>query len=151
MARRRSQRTRPDSDGLRPGSATSGTAGSVLANGSMSFNQSGEGAIRRDLIEGELVDFIIALPGQVFYSTQIPACLWSLARDRKTESPHNVKAAARLGRLHDRCGEILFIDTRKLGRMASRAHREFSDGDIDRIAGTCHTWRIANDPFLVLV
>ena len=107
----------------------SGTAGFVLANGSMSSNQTGEGDIRKSLIEADLVDCMIALLGQLFYSTQIPACLWFLARDRKG------------GRFRDRRGEMLFIDTRKLGRMVDRTHRELTDGDIARIAETFHAWR----------
>ena len=83
--------------------APSGIAGFVLANGSMSSNQSGEGEIRRAIIEADLVDCMVALPGQLFYSTQIPACLWFLARDRKN------------GRFRDRRGETLFIDARKMG------------------------------------
>ena len=103
--------------------APGGAAGFVLANGSMSSGQSGEGEIRKSLIEADLVDCMVALPGQLFYSTQIPACLWFLARDRK------------------RGGEILFIDARKLGRMVDRTHRELTDDDIARIAGTYHIWR----------
>lgn len=109
--------------------APAGVAGFVLANGSMSSNQSGEGEIRRNLIEADLVDCMVALPGQLFYSTQIPACLWFLARDRKN------------GRFRNRCGEILFIDARKLGRMVDRTHRELTDEDIARIAATYHSWR----------
>ena len=100
-----------------------GAAGFVLANGSMSSGQSGEGEIRKNLLEADLVDCMVALPGQLFYSTQIPACLWFLARDRK------------------RGGEILFIDARKLGRMVDRTHRELTNDDIARIAGTYHIWR----------
>ncbi len=103
--------------------APEGVAGFVLANGSMSSSQSGEGGIRKNLIEAELVDCMIALPGQLFYSTQIPACLWFLARRRK------------------RHGEILFIDARKLGRMVDRTHRELTDEDIVRIADTYHAWQ----------
>ncbi len=109
--------------------APNGVAGFVLANGSMSSNQSGEGSIRKSLIEADLVDCMVALPGQLFYSTQIPACLWFLSRDRKG------------GKLRDRCGEVLFIDTRKLGRMVDRTHRELTDEDIARIAETYHAWR----------
>ena len=105
----------------------------MLANGSMSSNQSGEGQIRKSLIEADLVDCMVALPGQLFYSTQIPACLWFLARDRKG------------GKLRDRRGEILFIDARKLGRMVDRTHRELTDGDITRIAETYHAWRGGED------
>jgi type I restriction enzyme M protein len=106
-----------------------GTAGFVLANGSMSSNQSGEGEIRKAIIEADLVDCMIALPGQLFYSTQIPVCLWFLARDKRN------------GRLRDRKGETLFIDARKLGRMIDRVHRELTEEDIARIAGTYHAWR----------
>ena len=106
-----------------------GAAGFVLANGSMSSAQSGEGEIRKNLIEANLVDCMVALPGQLFYSTQIPACLWFLARDRRD------------GRFRDRRGEVLFIDARTLGRMVDRTHRELTDEDIARIAGTYHAWR----------
>ncbi|GAB4175624.1 MAG: class I SAM-dependent DNA methyltransferase [Wenzhouxiangellaceae bacterium] len=110
--------------------APAGVAGFVLANGSMSSNQSGEGEIRKNLIEADLVDCMVALPGQLFYSTQIPACLWFLARDRKN------------GKFRDRRGEILFIDARKLGRMVDRTHRELTDEDIQKIADTYHAWRL---------
>jgi len=106
-----------------------GTAGVVLANGSMSSTQSGEGEIRKRMIEGDVVDCMIALPGQLFYSTQIPACLWFLARNKKN------------GRFRDRTGEVLFIDARKLGYMVDRTRREFSDIDIDSIASVYHCWR----------
>ena len=106
-----------------------GTAGFVLANGSMSSNQSGEGGIRKSLIEADLVDCMVAMPGQLFYSTQIPVCLWFLARDR------------RAGRYRDRRGEILFIDARKLGSMVDRTHRELTDEDIARISDMYHAWR----------
>lgn len=107
----------------------SGTAGVVLANGSMSSQQSGEGEIRKAMIEGDVVDCMIALPGQLFYSTQIPACLWFLAKDRSN------------GRFRDRRGEILFIDARKLGHMVDRTRRELSDEDIEKVAETYHRWR----------
>ncbi len=113
--------------------APAGVAGYVLANGSMSSNQSGEGEIRKSLIEADLVDCMIALPGQLFYSTPIPACLWFLARDRKD------------GKFRDRRGHLLFIDARKLGRMVDRTHRELTDEDIARIAGTYHAWRGEKD------
>jgi type I restriction enzyme M protein len=109
--------------------APAGVAGFVLANGSMSSNQSGEGEIRKSLIEADLVDCMVALPGQLFYSTQIPACLWFLARDRKN------------GRFRDRRGHVLFIDARKLGPLVDRTHRELTAEDIARIAGTYHAWR----------
>ncbi len=109
--------------------APAGVAGFVLANGSMSSGQSGEGEIRKNLVEANLVDCMVALPGQLFYSTQIPACLWFLARDRKN------------GKFRDRRGEVLFIDARKLGRMVDRTHRELTDEEIARIASTYHAWR----------
>jgi type I restriction enzyme M protein len=111
-----------------------GTAGVVLANGSMSSQQSGEGEIRKAMIEGEVVDCMIALPGQLFYSTQIPACLWFLAKDKSNGIARDVT-------LRDRRGEILFIDARKLGHMVDRTRREFSDEDIAKIADTYHRWR----------
>ncbi len=113
--------------------APTGTAGFVLANGSMSSQQSGEGEIRKQLVEGDLVDCMVAMPGQLFYSTQIPACLWFLARDRKN------------GKLRDRRGEVLFIDARKLGKMVDRTHRELTDEDIERIGRTYHSWRGEKD------
>ncbi|RKH74053.1 SAM-dependent DNA methyltransferase [Corallococcus interemptor] len=106
-----------------------GIAGFVLANGSMSSNQSGEGDIRRTLIEADLVDCMVALPGQLFYSTQIPVCLWFLARDKRN------------GRFRERRGETLFIDARKLGRMIDRTHRELTGEDIALVADTYHAWR----------
>ena len=106
-----------------------GVAGFVLANGSMSSNQSGEGEIRMKLIEGGLVDCMVALPSQLFYSTQIPACLWFLARNR-TGGDHRA-----------RTGEVLFIDARKMGRMVDRTHRELTGDDIAHIADTYHAWR----------
>ena len=106
-----------------------GTAGFVLANGSMSSNQSGEGEIRKKIIEADLVDCMVALPGQLFYSTQIPVCLWFLARDRRN------------GSFRDRRAEILFIDARKMGSMVDRTHRELTEEDIQKIAGTYHAWR----------
>ena len=110
--------------------APNGTAGVVLANGSMSSAQSGEGDIRRAMVERDVVDCMIALPGQLFYSTQIPACLWFLARNK---NPGNG--------WRDRRGEILFIDVRKLGHMVDRTRREFADEDIARIAATYQAWR----------
>jgi type I restriction enzyme M protein len=106
-----------------------GLAGFVLANGSMSSNQSGEGEIRSAMIEADLVDCMVALPGQLFYSTQIPVCLWFLARTKRN------------GRFHDRRGETLFIDARKLGTMVDRVHRELTENDVAKIAGAYHSWR----------
>jgi len=115
--------------------APRGTAGFVLANGSMSSQQSGEGKIRAAIIEADLVDCMVALPGQLFYSTQIPACLWFLARDKN----NGVSSDGRP--LRDRRGEILFIDTRQMGVMRDRTHRELTDEEIARIAATYHAWR----------
>jgi len=109
--------------------APTGLAGFVLANGSMSSNQSGEGEIRKAIIEADLVDCMVALPGQLFYSTQIPVCLWFLARNKTN------------GRFRDRRGEMLFIDARKMGSLVDRVHRELTDEDIAKISGTYHGWR----------
>ena len=114
--------------------APNGTAGVVLANGSMSTATSGEGDIRRALVEADAVDCMIALPGQLFYSTQIPACLWFLARHKNSGN----------GR-RKRSGEVLFIDARKLGHMVDRTRKEFSDEDIAKISGTYHAWRGEED------
>ena len=110
--------------------APKGAAGVVLANGSMSSAQSGEGDIRRAMVEGDVVDCMIALPGQLFYSTQIPACLWFLVRNKNPG-----------GGRRDRRGEILFIDARKLGHMVDRTRKEFFDEDIARLVDTYHAWR----------
>lgn len=115
--------------------APNGIAGFVLANGSMSSNQSGEGEIRKAILEADLVDCLVAFPGQLFYSTQIPVCLWFLARNRKNGQGLNGKP------LRDRSGEILFIDARKLGFMVDRVHRELTDDEIQRIASTYHGWQ----------
>lgn len=109
--------------------APTGLAGFVLANGSMSSNQSGEGEIRKAIIEADLVDCMVALPGQLFYSTQIPVCLWFLTRNKSN------------GRFRKRTGETLFIDARKLGTMIDRVHRELTEDDIRKIADTYHAWR----------
>jgi type I restriction enzyme M protein len=109
--------------------APGGVAGFVLANGSMSSNQSGEGDIRKAIIEADLVDCMVALPSQLFYGTQIPACLWFLSRNKAN------------GRFRDRRRETLFIDGRKLGVMMDRTHRELTPEEIARIAATYHVWR----------
>lgn len=113
--------------------APGGTAGVVLANGSMSSQQSGEGDIRRALVEADLVDCMVALPTQLFYSTGIPVCLWFLAKDRQNR------------RFRDRRGEVLFIDARNLGEMATRVHRVLTADDIAKIADTYHAWREETD------
>jgi len=114
--------------------APSGYAGFVLANGSMSSNQSGEGEIRRAMIEADLVDCMVAMPGQLFYSTQIPVCLWFLAKSKGSDSKRGFR---------DRRGHTLFIDARKMGTLIDRVHRELTDADLDRISSTYHTWRTA--------
>jgi len=110
--------------------APNGTAGVVLANGSMSSSQSGEGDIRKSMIEADAVDCMVALPGQLFYSTQIPACLWFLARNKNPG----------MG-LRDRRGQILFIDARKLGELVDRTRRELTEDEIQKIADIYHAWR----------
>jgi type I restriction enzyme M protein len=109
--------------------APGGIAGFVLANGSMSSNQSGEGDIRKNLIEADLVDCMIALPGQLFYGSPIPVCLWFIARSKKN------------GKFAERRRNTLFIDARKLGALIDRVHRDLTDEEILRIAGTYHAWR----------
>ncbi|MFI2131883.1 type I restriction-modification system subunit M [Lysinibacillus fusiformis] len=109
--------------------APAGTAGFVLANGSMSSNTNNEGEIRKNLIEADLVECIVTLPGQLFYSTQIPVCIWFMSKDK-----------AKTGK-RDRKNETLFIDARKLGFMADRTHKEFADEDIQKITYAFHTWR----------
>lgn len=118
--------------------APHGFAGVVLANGSMSSQQSGEGEIRKAMIEAGAVDCMVALPGQLFYSTQIPACLWILAKDRSNGLVKNSK-------LRDRRGEILFIDARNMGVLVDRTRRELSDDEISKIAATYHAWRGEKD------
>lgn len=107
----------------------SGIAGFVLANGSMSSNQSGEGEIRQSIVDADLVDCMIALPGQLFYSTQIPVCLWFVTRSKKN------------GKFRDRRRETLFVDARKFGMLVDRTHRELTEDEIARLAKTYHAWR----------
>jgi type I restriction enzyme M protein len=109
--------------------ATNGVAGFVLANGSMSSNQSGEGDIRKAIIEADLVDCMIALPGQLFYTTPIPVCLWFLTRNKSN------------GKFRDRRHQTLFLDARKMGFLIDRTHRELSEDEITRLARTYHAWR----------
>lgn len=113
-----------------------GTAGIVLANGSMTTNSGNEGEIRKRLIQEGLVDCMVALPTQLFYNTQIPACLWFLARNRKNH------------KFRDRSNEILFIDARNTGAMISRKNRMLNDQDIEKIAGTYHNWRNPNGNYV---
>ena len=109
--------------------APNGIAGFVLANGSMSTNTATEGEIRKNIIAADLVDCMVALPGQLFYSTSIPVCLWFIARNK--EDHHFRK----------RTGETLFIDARRLGKMIDRVHRELTHSEMTRIAETYHAWR----------
>ncbi len=109
-----------------------GTAGFVLANGSMSSNTSGEGEIRQKLIEDDRIECMIALPGQLFYTTQIPVCLWFISKNKGANAKQGYRA---------RTGETLFIDARELGTMVSRTNKELTAADIARIADTFHAWR----------
>ena len=106
-----------------------GVAGFVLANGSMSSNTSNEGEIRKNMVEADIVDCMVALPSQLFYNTMIPACLWFVTRDKKD---HHFK---------DRRGEILFIDARNMGEMIDRRHKSLTEEDIAKISKTYHAWR----------
>ena len=110
-----------------------GVAGFVMANGAMSTNTTSEGEIRKNIIEADLVDCMIALPGQLFYTTQIPVCLWFVARNKKN------------GKFRNRRGHTLFIDARKLGILVDRTHKDFSDEELDKIAATYHAWRGERD------
>ena len=95
----------------------------------MSSSQSGEDDIRQALVQADLVDCMVALPGQLFYSTQIPVCLWFISRDKQNN------------RFEDRRGKVLFVDARRFGTMTDRVHRELSDVEIATIAGAYHAWR----------
>jgi type I restriction enzyme M protein len=99
------------------------------SSGNLQGDISGEGQIRENIIEADLVDCMVALPGKLFDSTQIPACVWFLARDKRN------------GRFRDRRGQVLFIDARRMGRMVDRVHRELTNEDIRKIANTYHAWR----------
>jgi len=126
-----------------------GVAGFVLANGSMSTNTKGEGAIRQKMVENDLVDCMIALPGQLFYTTQIPVCLWFIAKDKsggQSPSPRQPSPQTPLPQgeglqYRDRRGEVLFIDARKIGNMISRTQKELTAEDISKIADTYHSWK----------
>jgi type I restriction enzyme M protein len=108
--------------------APHGVVATVLANGSLSSNTSGEGEIRKTLIESDLVECIVALPKQLFYNTGIPACIWFLRRERK-----------------ERNGETLFIDASEMGHLEDRVHRIFTDEDVQKIVNTYHSWRKGGD------
>ena len=109
-----------------------GMAGFVLANGSMSSNQAGEGDLRKALIDADLVDCMVALPGQLFYSTQIPVCLWFLTKSKAENSKRGFR---------ERHKQTLFIDARKMGTLIDRVHRELTDADLAKITSIYHGWR----------
>lgn len=111
-----------------------GTVGTVLANGSLTSQQNGEGEIRKAMVEADVVECIVALPSQLFYGTQIPVCLWFLSRTKGAISRHGRTTRVR-------SGETLFIDARQLGMMTTRTLREFTVEDVLRIADTYHSWR----------
>ncbi|OQK16059.1 restriction endonuclease subunit M [Methyloprofundus sedimenti] len=115
--------------------APNGSLGLLLANGSMSSNTSGEGDIRKALIDNDLVECMVALPGQLFTNTQIPACIWFLTKNKKA------RTAASGRQLRDRCGDILFIDARKLGYMKDRVLRDFTPDDLNKVTETFHNWQ----------
>jgi type I restriction enzyme M protein len=116
--------------------APHGTAGFVLANGSLTSNTSGEGDIRKAIIEADMLDCIVALPGQLFYTTPIPVCLWFLTRNKGADKERGFRA---------RHGETLFVDARKMGVLTDRTHRELAEDDIAEIANTYHAWRGEKD------
>lgn len=120
----------------------SGSAGFVMANGSLSSNTSGEGEIRQKLVENDLVDCIITLPGQLFYTTPIPVCLWFLTKNKKADKEHGFR---------NRAGETLFIDARNKGEMIDRVHRELTEDEIGEIAGVYHSWRSTEERHSELV
>ena len=109
--------------------APTGIAGFVLANGSMSSNTSGEGEIRKKIVEADLVDCMVALPGQLFYNTMIPACLWFLTKDKKDHGKRK------------RTNEVLFIDARNMGTMIDRRHKDLTPEDVKKITKAYHSWR----------
>jgi type I restriction enzyme M protein len=115
--------------------APTGSMALLLANGSMSSNTNNEGEIRRRLVEEDLVECMLALPGQLFTNTQIPACIWFLTKDKSN-------GIVRSQKKRDRRGEILFIDARNLGYMKDRVLRDFTEQDIARITDTFHAWQM---------
>lgn len=106
----------------------------LLANGSMSSNTNNEGDIRENLVKADLVECMVALPGQLFTNTQIPACIWFLTKTKE-------KRGRGGNAFRNREGEVLFIDARKLGYMVDRVLRAFTDEDTEKIVGTFHTWK----------
>jgi len=120
--------------------APKGSMALLLANGSMSSNTKGEGEIRETIVKADLVECMVALPGQLFTNTQIPACIWFLT---KTKQKRGRGAAA----FRDRPGEVLFIDARKLGYMVDRVLRAFTDEDTAQIVSTFHAWKRDRDAY----
>ena len=112
-----------------------GVMATVLSNGSLSSNQSGEGEIRKNLVDADLVDCIVSLPKQLFYNTGIPACLWFISRKRLGNGDRK------------RTGEILFIDASQLGHLVDSTHREFTEEVLQKIANTYHEWRSKNSKY----
>ncbi|MEZ0153380.1 MAG: type I restriction-modification system subunit M [Candidatus Reddybacter sp.] len=119
--------------------APNGSLGLLLANGSMSSNTKGEGDIRKSLIENDLVECMVALPGQLFTNTQIPACIWFLSKNK------GQRTAASGRKLRDRIGEVLFIDARNLGYMKDRVLRDFTQKDLNKVADIFHNWQIGEN------
>jgi type I restriction enzyme M protein len=115
--------------------APKGTAGFVLANGSLSTNQAGEGKIRQRIIEADLLDCVVSLPGQLFFSTQIAVSLWFISRDKTAWKDDRGRVSG------NRSGRTLFIDARALGHMRDRTHKDFSNDDIMAIANSYKAWR----------
>lgn len=116
--------------------APNGSMGLLLSNGSMSSNTNNEGAIRKNLIEEDLIECMVALPGQLFTNTQIPACIWFLTKNK------GARTAASGRQLRDRKGEVLFIDARNLGYMKDRVLRDFSADDLNQITNAFHSWQM---------
>ena len=132
--------------------APNGSMGLLLANGSMSSNTNNEGAIRQKLIEEDLVECMVALPGQLFTNTQIPACIWFLAKNdvhggtsaaggRKPGAAKGARVSAAGRQFRDRSREVLFIDARNLGFMKDRVLRDFLQEDLDKVTNTFHAWQ----------
>ncbi|RMF42141.1 MAG: SAM-dependent DNA methyltransferase [Deltaproteobacteria bacterium] len=119
--------------------APNGSMALLLANGSMSSNTGGEGEIRKALIENDLVECMVALPGQLFTNTQIPACIWFLTKNKKARTAASGRA------LRDRRGEVLFIDARNLGYMKDRVLRDFTQDDLDKVTSAFHNWQSGSD------
>jgi type I restriction enzyme M protein len=118
-----------------------GVAGFVMANGSMATQTSGEGDIRKALIEADLVDCMVALPGQLFFTTQIPVCLWFLSRNKKARTIPGATKKDLPDCVRDHQGQVLFIDARKMGQLVDRIHRELTETEIARIADVYHNWK----------